>query len=574
MVLSGCPTKSIPTSNGTPSVVSSNADSTCDHGGIPFTFDQSFLETIPKTIIPSLNGNDADGCQTLYYVDATGGNDAWDGRSPSTAWRTVSRINQSSFLPGTGILFKRGEKWEDSALEIKSSGQPGQPILLGAFGVGALPILSARGLLTGWDVAENWECASSNLWSIPLESDAGRVWLDDRECLEAVDGARLDADHPWYYDDSSKRLLIFSPENPARHFSKIDISDKRATTLCIAGSDYVTLRHLDVRGGTYAVGVYGANHVVMEDSRIGRDSSSMGVFVCQKAWPPQKEKSDYGVIRRCIVDSGDRLRHDYDRSRTEDGIHLRSSSNHWEIFGNEIRDWGHTGTSLWQDAPNTTVSYNRVYSNLFTSEDISYGRGVSTQGQAGGCQYNEFFHNLIIRTSAANQIGGEYNAFYENVIDTVVNSPQKKTWGTGKGISVTPILLSNSNRISKNIIYNCDEAGIRIEDWQGDYSIQKNTVENNVIVDCGLRALENPGCGLVVWPPNVSREPTARENIFRNNLVYTEGVHNVIAYRETSLCPSKWNATASFGDVIEGNVQRKPVFVSPQNGDFHFSWQN
>ena len=45
---------------------------------------------------------------TTYYVDATHGNDNNDGLSPATAWRTMGKVSDFSFLPGDSILLKRG----------------------------------------------------------------------------------------------------------------------------------------------------------------------------------------------------------------------------------------------------------------------------------------------------------------------------------------------------------------------------------------------------------------------------------------------------------------------------------
>jgi len=46
-----------------------------------------------------------------YYVDATNGDDTKDGQSTATAWKTIAKVNSSSFAPGDQILLKRGEVW-------------------------------------------------------------------------------------------------------------------------------------------------------------------------------------------------------------------------------------------------------------------------------------------------------------------------------------------------------------------------------------------------------------------------------------------------------------------------------
>ncbi|MEK7474914.1 MAG: right-handed parallel beta-helix repeat-containing protein [Candidatus Coatesbacteria bacterium] len=77
---------------------------------------------------------------TAYHVDATSGNDAAEGKTPATAWRTLDPVNARTFKPGDAILLKRGGTWMQG-LAPKGSGVPGRPITIGAFGEGARPIV-------------------------------------------------------------------------------------------------------------------------------------------------------------------------------------------------------------------------------------------------------------------------------------------------------------------------------------------------------------------------------------------------------------------------------------------------
>ncbi len=72
-----------------------------------------------------------------YYVSPTG-DDARDGKSEAKAWRTVAKVNASTFAPGDQILFARGGEWRES-LKASSSGAPGKPITYATYGSGAKP---------------------------------------------------------------------------------------------------------------------------------------------------------------------------------------------------------------------------------------------------------------------------------------------------------------------------------------------------------------------------------------------------------------------------------------------------
>ncbi|TDU88840.1 parallel beta helix pectate lyase-like protein [Kribbella voronezhensis] len=72
---------------------------------------------------------------TTYYLDADAGNDAAAGTSPTSAWRSLSKVNASSFQPGDSIRFQGGDVWH-GGLTIKSSGTAAAPLTIGAYGTG------------------------------------------------------------------------------------------------------------------------------------------------------------------------------------------------------------------------------------------------------------------------------------------------------------------------------------------------------------------------------------------------------------------------------------------------------
>jgi sugar phosphate isomerase/epimerase len=79
-----------------------------------------------------------------YHVDCRSGDDARDGRSPATAWRTVAKASATTLQPGDSILLRRGTRCT-GMLWPKGSGEPGRPIRLAAYGEGPLPVVDAAG---------------------------------------------------------------------------------------------------------------------------------------------------------------------------------------------------------------------------------------------------------------------------------------------------------------------------------------------------------------------------------------------------------------------------------------------
>jgi len=94
--------------------------------------------------------------KSAYYVSSTG-NDSNDGLSELTPWQTLDKINSATFSAGDNILLKRGDTFYGS-LVIDQSGSLGNPITLGAYGIGENPTI------TGFTTVAIWTNLGSNIW--------------------------------------------------------------------------------------------------------------------------------------------------------------------------------------------------------------------------------------------------------------------------------------------------------------------------------------------------------------------------------------------------------------------------
>lgn len=80
---------------------------------------------------------------TTYYVDPNG-NDNNAGTSTTTAWKTLEKVNATTFGPGDRILFKSGGVWTGS-LQPKGSGAPGGLIAIDKYDGDARPVINGGG---------------------------------------------------------------------------------------------------------------------------------------------------------------------------------------------------------------------------------------------------------------------------------------------------------------------------------------------------------------------------------------------------------------------------------------------
>lgn len=95
-----------------------------------------------------------------YFV-SNAGNDANDGRTQSTPWRTLHQVTNSTFTAGDSILFKRGDTFygQISLKGTSKSGTVVSNIIFNAYGSGELPII------TGFTNITSWSNVNGNLWS-------------------------------------------------------------------------------------------------------------------------------------------------------------------------------------------------------------------------------------------------------------------------------------------------------------------------------------------------------------------------------------------------------------------------
>ncbi|MEO6135548.1 MAG: right-handed parallel beta-helix repeat-containing protein, partial [Ginsengibacter sp.] len=101
---------------------------------------------------------------TDYYISSSNGNDLNNGVTPSTAWKTINKLNSfsSSLKGGDRILLKRGDKFYGK-IQIIRGGTIASPIVIGDFGAGEKPILS------GFSNVTQWTSKGSNIWESTTE---------------------------------------------------------------------------------------------------------------------------------------------------------------------------------------------------------------------------------------------------------------------------------------------------------------------------------------------------------------------------------------------------------------------
>lgn len=80
-----------------------------------------------------------------YYINGLSGSDSNSGLSASLAWKTLTKVNATTFQAGDSILFKSDGVWVGQ-LFPKGSGSSVSPIVIDKYGIGSKPLIDGNGL--------------------------------------------------------------------------------------------------------------------------------------------------------------------------------------------------------------------------------------------------------------------------------------------------------------------------------------------------------------------------------------------------------------------------------------------
>jgi hypothetical protein len=161
-----------------------------------------------------------------YYVDSSAGDDSNSGHSPSSAWRTIGRVNSIALAPGDTVYFRRGGIWRET-LEPRNGGAPGRPVTFTAYGSGPEPIISGSDIVKGWSSTNASIFRARSAKPNNVYVDGGPGWGLTRACClpgEPCTRSDLCATGPmtagaWYWNPATSDLYVWLADssNPSNH---------------------------------------------------------------------------------------------------------------------------------------------------------------------------------------------------------------------------------------------------------------------------------------------------------------------------------------------------------------------
>ena len=489
---------------------------------------------------------------TTYYIDASSGKESNAGTSITSAWKTINKVNNFDFSPGDSILFKNGETWKE-VLNFPSSGSPSAPIVIGSYGNGPLPIITGRDVYQGWNNPATWMDSGNNLWYREQSYNPQRLWINGKEVLRNEVGDSLDgARYMWAWENS--RLYVYSVSNPATSFSLME-TNVLYFTVRFENKENILMQNIEVQGGySFAFALLGCSHITVKNCNIGA-YSRQGILIRNS----HGLSSTYVTIDNCELDS--RFNFSYGKNKgIDDGIQISNGANDCVVKNSAVKDFGHTGIYLKGLDPSAKGVYNnKIYGNYISADNVTYQRGIGTDGLENKCRDNEFFNNIIKNTTVQNQINGNNNWIHHNIIDGIRNSPVR-TFATARGIHLQAYgtdMVCHDNKVDNNLIMNCDEPGIYFRRDQNP--IVHNYIRNNIIVNCG----QNSRDGLNNIAIAIEDNSSIQTNYFYNNCLFNgDETAPVVYHRGTYVNAANFNNQVSTMDSAADNIQKDPLLTT------------
>lgn len=520
---------------------------------------------------------------TDYYISSEG-RDSADGISPETPWQSLSKINSiTPFLkPGDKVLFKRGNIFTGT-LRITTSGLPGNPIIVGAYGQGPDPELS------GFTTIKSWKKYKSGIYlsHVRCESpvnivtvngmntpkgrwpDSNLLYVDCHDAKISFTDNELCSAPDWNGAKAviRKNAYIWDVIEITKHKDNLIVYSGDSDYEINDGSGYFiqeNIRTLNLHGEWYYEGniiymYFGTdpgNHVVKVSSTdqlvflngaryINIENIS---FSGANTYSIQIRNSGYITIQNCKINH---------TGNTAIFGPWWGNSPGCRIINNTIENSANNAIKL-----NGDHTYASILGNRIINTGLVIGLGGS--GDETYNAVNVFGDNSMIKNNIIENTGymginfrGENSVVANNLI---VNFNIVKNDGGGIYTYAGSGTPKSGQRINRNIVVNgigsCEgipdrstEAfGIYIDDRSLDIEIAENTVSNcstagiylhnaheisiygNIIYNNGYGSL-NHGCQVLLVHDNYSPDdPIRNVRVFKNLLFNTRENTRIISF--------------------------------------------
>jgi hypothetical protein len=482
----------------------------------------------------------------IYYVDQTGGDDSKAGTAVGTAWKTISKVNGSSFSADDQVLFKKGEVWRET-LTVSSSGTSGHPVIFSTYGSGASPIIN------GSDLVTTWADDTGNRWKATVTTEPKIVMFNGVRGTHVASEAACDADKKWYW--AANVLYTFGTVNPNTTYPSQIEAGARDYSLVLSLKSYLTFTGITICQSNHsAIWFQGASHVTLDGLTLTNN-----FYHGNNNYHAGGQNSQYLIVRNCTLtyNGGDGFTIN-DNGVTDAMSHVLIEKNivHHNGWNNDESDYAKwcAGIKIYGSNNNDgIIQDNEVYSNYAGSTASGMGIWVDTWGTGAIVRRNKV-HDNALRGIMIEITGGaevSYNLSYNNVDAGIALM----------SYTTTPPVVSG-NHVYNNTSYG-NGIGIQLYAFYNSAGMIINNLVKNNICWANTRAFSATGGG--------QNDGTyGSGNVYAYNCFGPEGSNYIEwgagAYKSTI---ATFNAVADDTTGGGNNISSNPRFVSASTSDFH-----
>jgi len=402
------------------------------------------------------------GWASTHYLDSAKGNDANDGISPATAWKTIAKVNSSKFQPGDVILFRRAEMWREQ-LNLSSSGSLEAPITIDAYGEGPPPIISGADLVPpeSWSICDN---CPAHIWRTTVVSQTNVVIFDGVKGSRKSAQSELKNPGEWFWQSAT--LYVYSNDSPATAYSHPGIEfGLRPSGIFLTGLSYIVVKNIEVSGANAAPYTEGAGIWAATVHLAGPTPDTL-------------------VISRVVVINGG-----------GDGIHLENSDRS-TVDSSMVANNEGAGVELYHSNGKFPITSAKITNNEIHHNHFN---GIFVVGcpRAERCRSVVYPEGLVVTgvTIEGNQVHENGAGIYlHETNDSVIsgNTAYSNTDASRKGEGYCVGLSgSSSNIVEKNNCYQARLSGIELSIDTGSppFGSSNNVIRYNIIHDDGTHGV-------------------------------------------------------------------------------------
>jgi len=435
-----------------------------------------FLPIVLNAQILTLFVNDspltyADTAKT-YYVDGVGTGDTL---------ATIAEVNALTLNPADQVLFKRGVTWRERLI-VHNSGVVNYPIVIGAYGTGADPIIDGQSTLSS---SLTWVDKGNSVFGAYTNyglSTVFNVTEDGIPLSNMVDGytgsaTNISGNGQWTYNDASD--TVFVRTNNGVNPSSVDIAMTRfQATIHLGYSwatkvDYVTVENLDIRGSYYNITIYGKGVTIQNCDLKGTYSACVKIYADYPADPDNPvhitKAQDILVYNNDMQTFGE---NGVDNTGGED-VTIQGNTIHNSVANRGYADSGTKANGIMTKnyAVNTVIEYNKIY-------DMERARfGAIMVGGQTSTGWDKESVNVTVK----------YNLIY-NITNLADGSAPSY---------IIVLMAAHDAKIYNNTITNCVVQGIGAgsglinfdlsNDNNPNYNVENPVIMNNIFYDNNIQ---------------------------------------------------------------------------------------